>query len=160
MLELKEPEVKVKVRDQRAIRKALAEVQAADKDKLLKPEDVVKEAEDENSPLHPYFTWDDDEASRQWRLHQARALIRHIVVIMPDDKEEAAISKYVSLRNDRKKPGGGYREIGQVFNSKELLAQLEDTAKRDVDGVLRRYEMLKDFVARVRKAAGIPKKNK
>ena len=58
----------------------------------------------------------------------------------------------------RKRKGGGYRETKDVLINKELLAELEETAKRDVDGVLRRYEMLKDFCARARTALGIKKK--
>ncbi len=77
---------------------------------------------------------------------------------MPDDKEEAKLPKYVSLQSDRRKPGGGYRETRSVLNSKEMLAELEETARKDIDGVLRRFEMLKSLVARVRKAAGIRKK--
>ena len=76
---------------------------------------------------------------------------------MPEDKAEAKVPKYVSLGTDRKKPGGGYRETSQVLSNKELMFQLEETAKKDIDGVLRRYEMLKGLVARVRKAAGIKK---
>lgn len=155
MIELKEPDAPVKVRNERAVRKALVEIQEANEERLLTAESVVEAAQDEDSPLHSYFTWDDGEAARQYRLSQARALIRHIHVTMPDDKGESSIPKYVSLQSDRKRPSGGYREINGVLGSKELLAELETTAKRDLDGVLRRYEMLKGFVERVRKAAGI-----
>lgn len=63
--------------------------------------------------------------------------------------------QFVSLRAERAKPGGGYRETAEVLNSKDLLSQLEETAKKDIDGVLGRYEVLKSLCERVRKAAGI-----
>ncbi len=155
-IELQEPDLKP--RDERAVRQALTEVQHAHPDKLLTAEATVEAASDDDSPLHSYFLWDDSRAAAQYRLAQARALIRHITVTMPDDKEEAKLPKYVSLQSDRRKPGGGYRETRSVLNSKEMLAELEETARKDIDGVLRRFEMLKSLVARVRKAAGIRKK--
>ena len=153
-MELLEP-TEVRIRDRRAVRTALNEVRAENEDGLLVPEDVVKRAQDEDSPLYHCFTWDDDEASHQWRLAEARALIRHIEVVFPDDATETPVPKYVSLLSDRKRKGGGYRETGQVLGNKELLAELEATAKRDIDGVLKRYEVLKAMCEKVRKAAGI-----
>lgn len=149
-MNLQEPEIRV--RDSRAVRAALKTIQDRHPDKLLVPEKVVEEAADEASPLHSYFDWDDSEAARQWRMMQARALIRKIEVIYPDDRSESAVPKYVSLRSDRKKPGGGYRETGSVLSSRKLLGELEETAKKDIEGVLRRYEMLKNLCKRVRRA--------
>jgi hypothetical protein len=42
------------------------------------PLDVVKAAEDEQSVLHPYFTWDNDEAAEKFRVIQAGILIRRV----------------------------------------------------------------------------------
>lgn len=154
-MKLQDP--KIKVRDRRAIREALDDIRGANSEGLLVPEEIVEAARDDDSPMHGWFTWDDTAAAKQWRLMQARHLIREIEVTFPDDKEEKALPKYVSLISDRKRPGGGYRETSQVMNSKKLLGELEDTAKRDVEGVLKRFELLKAFCARVRKAAGIKK---
>ena len=158
MLELQEPAVKV--RDERAVRAELARIQGAHPEGLLVPEDVVEAAKDEANPLHAEFNWNIEEAAHQHWLARARSLIRTIVVTMPDDGAESKLPKFVSLRSDRKKPGGGYRELGRVLKSPELLKELEDTAKKDLDAVLRRYDMLKAFCERVRKAAKIPVRNK
>ena len=155
MIDFQEP--KLKARDERAVRKVLVDLQRRHPEKLLTAEDVVEEAKKSNSPLHDLFDWDVEKAAMQHWLNQARSLIRHCTVTMPEDKAEAKVPKYVSLGTDRKKPGGGYRETSQVLSNKELMSQLEETAKKDIDGVLRRYEMLKGLVARVRKAAGIKK---
>lgn len=152
-MDLKEPEVSV--RDRRAVRRVMNEIKASNLEGLLVPEEVVSAAAAEDSPIHGYFTWDNDEASHQWRLHEARALIRHVEVIFPDDKQETPVPKYVSLMSDRRRKGGGYRETGDVLNNKELLAELEATAKKDIDGVLKRYEVLKALCVKVRQAAGI-----
>lgn len=45
---------------------------------VLTPDGVVKDARDPKSPLHEHFTWDDSLAAHQYRLDQARTLIRII----------------------------------------------------------------------------------
>lgn len=149
-------DAEVKVRDRRAVRAALMEVKDAHPEGLLTAEDTVHAAE--NDPrLHDSFVWDDTIAGHRYRLVQARALITTIMVTMPDDPAENQVPKFVSLKIDRSKPGGGYREVREVINSDELRAELERTLKADVQGVLKRYEVLTDLVTRVRRALGIGK---
>lgn len=50
----------------------------------VKPEDVIEAASDGNSPIHNVFDWDDSTAAHEYRLIQARQLIRAVVVIYPD----------------------------------------------------------------------------
>ncbi len=156
MLELKEIE---RLPTTEIARRALAEIQAANPDKLLVADEVVSTAAHPDHPLHKCFTWDDTEAAHQWRITEARALIRKITVIPPDAEDESPIPKYVSLRDDRNRKGGGYRETREVVNSKELLSQLEETAKKDIQGVLGRYEMLKALCEKVRTAIDLPPPN-
>ncbi len=42
----------------------------------LFPQDILNDARNPNSPLHPMFTWDDTEAANAFRLIQAKAVIR------------------------------------------------------------------------------------
>ncbi len=152
LVDLKEVE---RVSNVEIARKALAEIKAAHAEKLLTAEDVVSTASDPDHPLHKYFEWQNVEAAHQYRLAQARGLIRKVLVIGPDNGDETPVPKYVSLRKDRNRKGGGYRETRDCLNSKQLLAELEETAKADIEGVLQRYQMLKALCERVRKAAGI-----
>jgi hypothetical protein len=46
----------------------------------LTPDRVIADARNPNSPLHTLFEWNDSEAAHQYRLVQARALIRAVVV--------------------------------------------------------------------------------
>lgn len=47
------------------------------------PEIVVADANDESSPLHDHFEWNDSEAAHQYRLVQAGHLIRCVVRELP-----------------------------------------------------------------------------
>ena len=54
----------------------------------LTPVKVVESAKKKNSPLHDYFVWDDNDAAKLWRLHQARLLFGYIKVDLSNIKEE------------------------------------------------------------------------
>ena len=157
MIELQE--VEVKVSNIEVVRKALKAIKSKSKDKVLVAEDVVEDASHPDHILHKDFEWDDTVAGHQWRLTQARALIRKVFVSDPEDDGQT-YPGWVSLRSDRKSPRGGYRETNDVINNKQFLSELEETAKRDIEAVLARYQMLKDLCAKVRKAAGIKGKSK
>ncbi len=150
--------VDLRTKDARAVRAELEKVRIENPDGLLVPSAVVDTAAHPDSPLHSYFTWDDSEAAKKWRLVQARALIREIEVTMPDDIEENPVPRYVSLVSDRRRPGGGYRQTRQVLQNKELLAELEATAKAELESWTRRFNMLSELTARVRAAAKLDDK--
>lgn len=64
-------------------------------DGRLTPEDVVKAAEDEDSPLHGCFTWDNDAAAHQFRLVEARRLIRTVKVTVTVSNVQIMVPRYV-----------------------------------------------------------------
>ena len=47
---------------------------------------VVDESRAEDAPLHPVFEWNDAEAAERHREHQARTMIRSLVVERPDSQ--------------------------------------------------------------------------
>ena len=64
----------------------------------LTPEAVVKQARSAKSALHDMFTWDDSEAAEQFRLLEARSLIRRVVVRIDDARPEVApIRAYLNV---------------------------------------------------------------
>lgn len=55
-----------------------------ERDGELTAESVLREARRKTSPIHSYFEWDDTEAANQYRLEQARRLIRRVRVTIFD----------------------------------------------------------------------------
>jgi hypothetical protein len=92
---------------------------------------VVSQAQKEENPLHKYFEWDDAKAGAEYRIWQARQLIKVVVVMLPNATEP--IQAYVSMQEDRVK-GGGYHAITSVLSDgaqrKLLLRQALDDLKR------------------------------
>jgi hypothetical protein len=94
-------------------------------DGLLTPEAVVKAAESPKSALHSMFTWQNDEAARLWRLHQARNIILRVTIeVMGQDDKPFMIRAWSSLTPQRTELGGGYRETIRVLRQPEMRAQL------------------------------------
>lgn len=112
---------------------------------LLRAEDVVEFARDADTALHGRFTWDDSEAARQHRLFQARNIIRANVRIIPHASEP--VRAFVSLIDDRKQSGGGYRAMVQVLSDDELRAKLVKQASDELRRVRNSYGHLKELAA-------------
>ncbi len=79
---------------QKAAHERLERIRARNKG-ILAPDDVVRDAHSESSPLHSYFTWDNTEAAHQYRLEQARTLIRNVKVTVTTSSERIAAPYYI-----------------------------------------------------------------
>ena len=100
--------------------------------KLL-PTTVLDYARDPASPLHKYFEWDDTEAAEQYRIDQARQLIRSVSITV-STPVPVQMREFVSLASDRgTKGGGGYRSTMDVMSKKKLRHQLAADIFRQVE---------------------------
>lgn len=109
----------------------------------LTPEDVVKDARNDNSPLHSFFEWDDGEAAEKFRLQQARGLIRAVVAVyVSDDKPAVRQKAYVHIPD----PGAQhYREVTHAMSVTRTREQVLMAAWRDFQSMRRKYQDLKEF---------------
>lgn len=117
---------------------------AKQNDGILQPEIVVEEARRPSSPLHSKFTWDDTEAAHQYRIYQARNLIRVVVQMIPNtaDSHERV---WVSLKKDRENEGGGYRTLVSVLSDNDLREQLLQQAFEDMEYFQEKYSKLQEL---------------
>lgn len=82
---------------------------------------VLDAARDPESPLHSMFEWDDEKAADEWRIEQARRLIRTVKLTV--EEETIVVPRYVrdtSLENGEQ----GYVSIGQLRTEPENAAAL------------------------------------
>ncbi|MDQ0305342.1 hypothetical protein J2S75_004394 [Ancylobacter polymorphus] len=109
----------------------------------LTPEDVLNDAANPNSPLHSFFEWSDTEAARQYRLSQARGLIRAVVAVyVQDDKPAVRAKAYVHINE----PGAPhYRETGHAMSQKKTRDLVLQRAWREFQQWKARYRDLKEF---------------
>lgn len=113
----------------------------------LTPKDVLDDARHDNSPLHPFFEWDDGEAAEQYRLQQARGLIRSVVAIyVSDDKPAVRQRAYIHV------PEAGaqhYRETSHAMSQTKTRKLVLERAWRELQAWRKRYADLKEFASLV-----------
>lgn len=111
---------------------------------LVRPEQVVEAAAVPESPLHDWFTWDDTAAAAQYRLQQARQLLRVCVQrLAGPDKPLAKV--FVSLSSDRSEEGGGYRRTVSVLSDQAMRSQLLQDALDELYRFKRKYAELSEL---------------
>lgn len=108
---------------------------------VLRPRDVVKFARNPETALHEHFEWDDTKAAEEYRLEQARRIIRVQVVYLEEDSEP--IRAYASLQKDRGRDS--YRPITRVMQDEEMRAELMEQALKEARAWMRRYEQLEEL---------------
>ena len=127
-------------RDHEAIR---AELERLKSNGIIRPMDVVSAARKKTSPLHDWFQWDDGEAAHQYRLIQARNLLR--VYVKVEDVENEPVQAFVSLTTDRVKEGGGYRAMAEVMSDDALREQLLRDAFVQLGNMRKKYQHLQQL---------------
>lgn len=108
----------------------------------LRPEDIVHDAEDVNSPLHRYFEWDDDRAAHNYRLNQARSLVQALVVSVEyKNTEVEGVVAFVSEKDDE---GQAYSATFEVLSDKDRRSKLIDQAIIDLENIRARLRMFEE----------------
>ena len=110
---------------------------------LLRPLDVVEFARNPKTALHGRFTWDDSKAANEYRLWQARQIIRVSVTVIPNAEKE--YHAYVSLKDDRKQEGGGYRSTVSVLRHSVRRDAMLREALEELDVFRRKYAILTEL---------------
>jgi hypothetical protein len=123
--------------------KTIAELKRIAKENggLLKPEIVVREARPRSSPLHSRFTWNDTKAAQEYRLWQARQLIRVVVEVIDGIKGSHEV--FVSLTSDRK--ASGYRVMTDVLSNAQMRAMMLQDALDELEMFRDKYRRLKEL---------------
>ncbi len=106
---------------------------------ILEPQKIVQFAADETTALHRYFTWDDTEAARKWRIEQARRILRMVVTVVNGSTQP--VRAMVSLSSDPR----GYRPITAVLAEPELRSVLLQDAISDLRRVQCKYNALAEL---------------
>ena len=92
---------------------------------MLTAQDVIREAANENNPLHNWFDWNDSEASEKWRMHQARMLIATVRVKVMFEGNLKSYKKYLNVTiKDNGNSSRGYLNTIKIINDPTLKNQV------------------------------------
>ena len=117
------------------------------KEGCLVPTVVVNEAKKPRNPLHKEFEWDDSEAATEYRLEQARRMLRSIQVVreeVPDRPMrvyEIVTQPAVKDMPERKV----YDDIGKIMADPVSRDELLGRAIRDALTYKRKYAQLQEL---------------
>lgn len=114
-------------------------------DGVLRVEAVVDAARDEASPLHTWFEWNESKAAHEYRLEQARRLIRRALVFVEFNGTEVPVRAFISLGNDRKADGGGYRTVVNVMADRDMRIDALAEAQADMERFEQKYKHLSEL---------------
>lgn len=111
----------------------------------LTPQDILDDARHDNSPLHSFFEWNDGAAAEQYRLQQARGLIRAVVAVYTreDEGKPAVRTKAYVHINEPSAPH--YREASHAMSQAKTRKMVLQRAWRELHAWRQRYKDLKEF---------------
>jgi hypothetical protein len=108
---------------------------------FISPSKVVEFAKNPKTHLHVRFEWDDHIAAEQYRLQQARHLIRLELTVIENSGIESPVRLYFSMEDDRT-PDAGYRIITDIFKDETLKGKMLDQALRELKTFQKKYKTL------------------
>jgi len=121
------------------------------KEKKLTAEIVLNHAKKKSSPLHELFTWNNTEAANQFRLWEARTLIKSVKITMTVGVEEVKVRKYINLRTDDENnanPWGAnseYKEVKEIMSDEKTKEILFQQAINELNAFRKKYHGLRQF---------------
>ena len=136
-------------------------VALVERDGSITPASVLDEARDEASPLHTHFEWDDSEAAEQYRLVQARGLIRRYKVTV-----EVKPDTFVKVRQFSSVPAADPDDgTDYVLTSEALKDDVQrdfifQQCIREIATLRAKYGALVDFDAALRESIGAKRTRK
>ena len=115
-------------------------------DGLVRAEEVVEWARERpSSALYNALEWDDTEAAAAYRIAQVRQIIGRVTVLVQGPDTPLKHRVYVSYRDDRIQPGGGYRVMAEVLSDADRRAILLREALDDLMRWQRKYRDLAEL---------------
>ncbi|MEE8240129.1 MAG: hypothetical protein V3R16_02575 [Nitrospirales bacterium] len=111
---------------------------------MAKPQQVVNVARAEDSPLHDQFEWNDTLAAEQHRLHQARTMLRSILIVVEGEGEELLEPYYVHVEvlGSQEHKQSGYVPLRVAMADPDMRAQVLGNALRELEVFRRKYGQL------------------
>lgn len=102
-----------------------------ERDGKLTADNVVAEAVDPDHPLHGRFQWDDSVAAHEYRLAQARCLIRAVVITV----DERPVRAFPFIKSAET-----YAPMNDVIRNDDWRAEMVARFIRDAELFKKRWE--------------------
>lgn len=98
--------------------------------------EILEKAKNPNSELHKLFEWDDRKAAEKYRLQQAGNIVRNLVFVTDDEKEEPIRVFHISTEPKKYKP------TKLILQQPDEYRALLQRAKDELYAFQRKYKSL------------------
>lgn len=114
-------------------------------DHKLNAEIIVEKAMPQNSPIHDYFEWNNTKAAHEYRLIQARKLLRSLVIY--DEKSDRYNRAYINveIENEELETDNHYVPLEDILNDNDLTRKMLADALEYLKWFKLKYSMLKEL---------------
>ncbi len=107
------------------------------------PRQVLEKARQGDPRLRGYFEWDDSVAAEEYRLVQARQIVRRVKVsVIPAPDAKPVLVRALISRRELPEDGqsGSYMAIEEIVGRTTYEASVVDSIKRDLLRLERKYQ--------------------
>lgn len=113
--------------------------------------DLVEASRNKRAATHRYFEWDNEAAGHEYRLIQARHLLRSVEVVVEQGGTERTTRAFHNVTLEVQDGAKVHRYVPQevVWKSPELTQQVITSARRELDGWVNRYEQYTEISAQI-----------
>lgn len=115
---------------------------------LISPELIVSYAKKKRSPLHDFFTWNDTEAAKKYRVEEAKYLLRMITIVVKFEgsEEEEEIKAFPNIKfTEADCKDQGYTTMEIVKNNMDYLDILVEDAHDELLRWRNRYKQYRNL---------------
>lgn len=108
----------------------------------ISPQEIVEFARNPDTELNKCFTWDDNTAAEKWRLHEARAIVRNIVVVDKRDDSAEPVSFRVFHKTEST---DGYKPLSLIIQNEDEYKKLLRNCETDLRIIKKKYQNLSEY---------------
>lgn len=136
-----------------------------DQDRLT-PENLLEASRPTDAPVHDEFEWNDGTAAEKYRVSQAAALIRHVVIYERRDEDKAEPEHVVVAKDSEWNgcrafsslhvPGGSkerYVATAKMLGDDDMREILLGNARRELNSFVGKWQHLDELAGMLREAA-------
>ncbi len=115
---------------------------------------VLQGAKAKRSPLHPLFEWDDNAAAHEYRLVQAREVLRSVVLLDETQPDAEPIRAFVTIVGEH---GTNFTPLMVAMGDADMRQQVVGRALREMEIWTKRYGQYEELAAIVEAAERLKK---
>jgi len=113
--------------------------------RMVTASDILKDAQKKSAPYHDWFNWDNNLAAEEYRLAQARQLLRSIVEVkvIHEEQEPVEVRVFVNVIDDDGERG--YVQSEYALGNPKLAPQIIQQALREAKSWMKKYQTYEEL---------------